>query len=101
MKLNNKQIKYLKGLAHPKKPVVTIGNNGLTQSVHEEIDNALNFHELIKIKLPAIVKTERINLLKLVCDNSNSISIGLTGRTAIVFRPASPGKSKFDLSQIN
>lgn len=31
MNLNNKQKQHLKGLAHPLKPVVMLGNNGLTE----------------------------------------------------------------------
>ncbi len=98
MKLTNKHIRHLKSLAHAKKPVVTIGNNGLTPSVHKEIHNALDFHELIKIKLPAILKADKMDLTNIICKNSDATSIGLTGRTAIIFRPLVSGKSKIDLS---
>ncbi|MGL5221733.1 MAG: ribosome assembly RNA-binding protein YhbY, partial [Plesiomonas shigelloides] len=53
MTLTNKQKQHLKGLAHPLKPVVLLGANGLTEGVLAEIDNALNHHELIKVKVAA------------------------------------------------
>ena len=53
MNLNNKQKQHLKGLAHPLKPVVMLGNNGLTEGVLAEIEQALEHHELIKVKIAA------------------------------------------------
>jgi len=44
MKLSNKQKQFLKGLAHPLKPVVQLGGNGLTEGVVAEIYNSLNHH---------------------------------------------------------
>ena len=41
----------LKGLAHPLKPVVLLGSNGLTEGVLAEIEQALEHHELIKVKI--------------------------------------------------
>ncbi|MCL4410582.1 MAG: YhbY family RNA-binding protein, partial [Gammaproteobacteria bacterium] len=46
MQLSNKQKQFLKGLAHPLKPVVLLGANGLTEGVVAEIDSALEHHEL-------------------------------------------------------
>ncbi|STW81867.1 RNA-binding protein YhbY [Klebsiella pneumoniae] len=50
MNLSTKQKQHLKGLAHPLKPVVMLGNNGLTEGVLAEIEQALGHHELIKVK---------------------------------------------------
>ena len=86
MKLNNKQINLLKGLAHSKKPVVTIGNNGITESVLAEADSALSHHELIKVKLPGIEKSLRQKLAEDICGKCGANNIGLTGRTLILFR---------------
>ena len=44
MSLSNKQKQYLKGLAHPLKPVVQLGANGLTEGVIAEIESALVLH---------------------------------------------------------
>ncbi|MEE2901855.1 MAG: ribosome assembly RNA-binding protein YhbY [Myxococcota bacterium] len=49
--LSAKQKKYLKGLGHSLKSIVQVGYKGLTEAVVSQIDQALNDHELIKIKV--------------------------------------------------
>ena len=51
MSLNRGQIKYLKGVCHHIKPVVMLGNKGLTENVMIELEGALDQHELVKVKL--------------------------------------------------
>lgn len=49
-KLKGYQKKYLKGLAHKLKPYVFVGQKGLTESLIKSISDALEKHELIKVK---------------------------------------------------
>lgn len=86
MILTNKQKYYLKGLAHHKKPVVSIGTKGMTKPVLAEIDSALTHHELIKVKLPGGDKSSKQILVDEICSASMAHSIGITGRTVIIFR---------------
>lgn len=51
MPLKAAQKKNLRGRAHHLKPVVTVADKGLSESVIAEIERALNDHELIKVKL--------------------------------------------------
>ena len=51
--MDNKTKKELKARAHALKPVVLLGDKGLTDAVLAEIENALAYHELIKIKIPS------------------------------------------------
>lgn len=51
MPLKAAQKKNLRGQAHHLKPVVTVADKGLSESVVAEIERALNDHELIKVKL--------------------------------------------------
>lgn len=51
MNPTTKQKQYLKGLAHSLKPVVMLGQHGLTEGVLAEIDAALAHHELIKVRV--------------------------------------------------
>ncbi len=55
MSLSNRQLRFLRGLCHHLKPVVIVGDKGLSENVKTEIDIALDHHELIKVKL----KTDR------------------------------------------
>lgn len=51
MPLKASQKKNLRGLAHHLKPLVTVADKGLSETVVAEIERALNDHELIKVKL--------------------------------------------------
>ena len=51
MKLNGKQVRFLRGLGHHLQPVVMIGKEELTARVVAATDEALRAHELIKLKL--------------------------------------------------
>jgi RNA-binding protein len=86
MNLNKKQIQYLKGLAHSLKPVVLLGNNGLTEAVVAEIDYALNHHELIKIKIPTEDRETKILIIEAICRETNSTQVQVIGKTLVIFR---------------
>ena len=73
MKLSNKQKQFLKGLAHPLKPVVQLGGNGLTEGVVAEIDNALNHHELIKVKVPTDDREEKALIMDAIVRETNAV----------------------------
>jgi len=92
MNLSNKQKQYLKGEAHHLKPVVMIGANGFTEGVLAEIENALNFHELIKVK----VSSEERETKKLICDaivrETGATQVQLIGSILTLFKPSEDKK---------
>jgi RNA-binding protein len=51
MSLSTSQTRYLRGLSHHLRPVVTVADKGLSENVLAELDSALDTHELIKVKL--------------------------------------------------
>ena len=80
-------IRELKGKIHHLKPIVIIGNNGLTPAVIQEIDRALNDHELIKIRVH--VKDSKEELAKTtqeICAKTNATLIQTIGHIASVYR---------------
>lgn len=84
--LTQQQIRRLKQQAHPLKPIVTIGNKGLTESVLAEIERALYDHQLVKIKLPSIDRDQRQELAEEICKQQKANLINNIGRVAIIFR---------------
>jgi RNA-binding protein len=84
--LKNTQKKHLKSLAHNKKPIVIIGNNGLTSAVLEEIDKALLFHELIKVKINAEERAERDVIIQKIKSELLAELVQRVGHVAIFFR---------------
>ncbi|MGP4714090.1 YhbY family RNA-binding protein [uncultured Psychrobacter sp.] len=86
MELDNATIKRLKGIGHELKPIVMIGNNGVTPAISEEIDRALDDHELIKIKLPAGSKHDRDVVSSEIARAAKATVIHTIGRMALLLR---------------
>lgn len=85
MKSHEKQ--YLKGLAHSLKPVVTIGQKGNTPAVVKSIAQALDDHELIKIRfLDFKGKTEKQGIISELEKQAGAECVGLIGHVAIFYK---------------
>jgi RNA-binding protein len=88
MALSVKQRKHLKALAHHYKPVVRMGNAGVTVPVIQEIELALERHELLKIRLPTVARAERTQMLKQICETCGADAVQEIGRVAVIYRRA-------------
>ena len=86
-KLSNSDRKSLRSQAHPLKPVVMIGQSGLTEAVLAEIDIALNAHMLIKISIRGTDKKERIEQGKKIASQLNADVIDQIGGITVLYRP--------------
>lgn len=89
--LSKPQIKFLRGLAHDLKPVVMVGANGVSESVLEEINNALDHHELIKIKVRAEEREEKVEMIEQICKQAKAEKIQVIGHSLSIYRQ-SPNK---------
>ena len=94
MAVNDKQKRYLRGLAHPLKPVVMVGNKGLTDTVLAEVDNALNYHELIKVKVSGAEKADRLEVMNSIASTARADLVASIGHVAVFYRPAKEAKIK-------
>ena len=92
MALNIRHKKYLRQQAHARKPVATVGHQGLNAAVLAEIRIALRTHELLKIKLPAGEREARASLLAQICQDTEAEPVQLIGRVATVYRPSDKPK---------
>jgi RNA-binding protein len=86
MSLTPKTKQALKGRAHALKPVVLIGNQGLTAAVSKEIDRALNDHELIKIRVASNDRELRRALISEICTAQGAELVQLIGNIGVLFR---------------
>ena len=86
MSLTKSVIKRLSQTAHSLKPIIIIGQKGLTQEVQDETDNALSHHELIKICINAADKSARKDITDTICTNLNCTLIQSIGHVIVVYR---------------
>ncbi|EFW11859.1 putative RNA-binding protein [Serratia symbiotica str. Tucson] len=92
MHLNNKQKQHLKGLAHPLKPVVMLGNHGLTEGVLAEIEQTLEHHELIKVKIAAEDRETKTLIADAIVRETGACNVQVIGNTLILYRPSKERK---------
>ncbi|WP_078120543.1 ribosome assembly RNA-binding protein YhbY [Thiosocius teredinicola] len=85
MKLSESQKRHLRGLGHHLKPVVWVGQHGLKDSVIAEIEQALDSHELIKVKIAADRET-RVAIGEDICEKTHAEPIHSIGQMLILFR---------------
>ncbi len=85
--LSPAQRRELRALAHHLDPVVMIGQHGITSAVLHEIDNALNAHELIKVRMFADEREVRVAALADVCEKLSAAPIQTLGKLFIIYRP--------------
>ena len=81
----------LKGAAHSLRPVVLIGDQGLTAAVLKEIDLALGSHELIKVKAASQEREQRNEILEQICQQLGCATVSHLGKTLILYRPGKKG----------
>ena len=83
--MNSVDKKKLRAEAHNLKPVVMIGQSGLTAAVLAEIELALNSHELIKVKIRA-ERDERKLISEKICADTGAELIQTIGQIAVIYR---------------
>ena len=87
MKLTNNQKKYLRSMAHDLKPFVMIGQNGLSDSVLNELESTLLKHELLKIKLRVSDRKEKQQIVDKIILLSKAVLVQVIGGVLVIYRP--------------
>ncbi len=84
--LTETQKKRLRTRAHDLKPVVIVGQHGLKPTVLEEITNALDYHQLIKVKINAGDRELRDEMIGQITQYSQAGLVQRVGNIAILYR---------------
>ena len=95
--ITDKQIIFLRKKCHHIKPIVSVGNAGLTENVMAEIELALEHHELVKMKLAGNGE-ERKTMVEKIAANTGAVLVQSIGHTASFYREAE--KPKMTLPKI-
>ena len=77
----------LKGRAHALKPIVIIGNAGLTAAVLDEIERSLKSHDLLKIRVMNDDREARAGMLQEICETLKAGPVQHIGKMLVVYRP--------------
>jgi RNA-binding protein len=84
--LDGRQRRYLRALAHTLKPVVQIGNQGLTAGVKKALSAALETHELIKVRVSADAEGELDDIGAEAAKGTSSHLAQVIGRTLLLYK---------------
>ena len=87
-----KQQRYLRKLAHHKKPIVTVGNAGLTEAVLAEAEICIDRHELMKIRVNAPNQSSRKAMTQKICQALDAALVLSIGHIIAIYRPATPAQ---------
>ena len=86
MTLAENQLRFLRGRAHPLKPVVMIGQHGLTDAVVAETERALADHELIKVRVRGAGRGARDAMLAELAARTRAEPVTRIGHVAVLYR---------------
>jgi len=100
-KLEGFQRKYLRGLAQRLKPVVFIGQKGLTPEVLSSAQDALSSHELVKVKFNDFKeKDQKTEITDRIETETGAENVGMIGHMVVFYRQQEdPEKRKITLPQ--
>ena len=69
-----------------------LGGNGLTEGVVAEIEVALNFHELIKVKVPTEDREQKVLIMDAIIRETKADKVQVIGKTLVLFRQSEAKK---------
>lgn len=69
-----------------------LGNNGLTEGVLAEIDNALDYHELIKIKIAGAERETKQLIINAIVRETKASKVQTIGHILVLYRPSEEAK---------
>lgn len=90
--LTGKQRAYLKKLAIDLEPSVFIGKNELTENIIKEMDNYLEAHELVKVKLQESVEMSPKDAANEAAEKLGAEYVQAIGRKFVLYRPSQSNK---------
>ena len=86
MNISESQKKYLRGRGHDLKPLIMVGDAGLSEALLAEYESTLAHHELIKVKVRAADRESRDEMINKLCDDHSASLIQRVGSVALIYR---------------
>lgn len=84
--LSGKQKRFLRGLGHSLKPVITVGKADVNEALIKETAEAIASHELIKVKILESCSMDRFEVAQALADACEAEVAQVLGRTLLLYR---------------
>lgn len=82
------QNRFLRGAAHDLKALLQIGGKGITPAFLAELDEVLERHELVKVKIGADDREAREAMVTELVSASGCALVQRIGHVAVLYRPS-------------
>ena len=82
------QTRFLRGQAHDLRAMLQVGGKGVTDALIAELDQALEHHELIKVKVAAEDRDARDAMIDQIAERVGAALVQRIGHTAVLYRPS-------------
>jgi RNA-binding protein len=82
----SKQIRDLKALAHHLKPVIQVGKAGIGGNLLEQVELALESHELIKVSVLETSPQSRDEVATLLAEETRATCVQTIGKLVVLYR---------------
>jgi RNA-binding protein len=86
--LTGKQNRFLRGHGHGLKPFVMIGKQHLSEEVVKATHEALDAHELIKVRIQEGCLTDRKTVASELANETGSAVVQILGHTFLLYKPS-------------
>ncbi|KIH77414.1 RNA-binding protein [Geoalkalibacter ferrihydriticus] len=87
-KLTGKQARHLRALGHHLNPTVMVGKEEIDERVMQSVEEVLEAHELIKVKIQKGCLTDRKDVAEELARRSGSVVAQILGQTILLYRPS-------------
>jgi len=86
--LTSAQTRFLRGQAHDLKALLQTGGKGVTPAFLAELDEVLERHELVKVKVAAEDRETRDAMIGEITAQTGAALVQRIGHVAVLYRPS-------------
>ncbi len=86
LKLNPKQRRHLKGLGHHLNAIVTVGKEGISDTLIVALKEALLQHELVKVRVGNSATGDRHEVADELAKRTNASLASVLGKTMLIYK---------------
>ncbi len=81
------QVRHLRGLGHTLKPLAMLGREGITASQIAAVEEVLDAHELVKVKIQENFPDDRKEGSAALAKECRAALVQVIGRICLLYRP--------------